>query len=116
MRFSNCPGWALETMHDTAVILALLPAVVVGCGGGSQDKAGSAAPPAAATVPDKPSFLEGQLHMHSSASGDSETPPGRVVSCYEEHGFDFVVFTDHNRITEAPSTDRILVMAGIELT
>ncbi len=64
----------------------------------------------------RPPWQKGQLHLHSNASGDSETPPADVARWYAEHGYDFIVFTDHNRITEVPAPDGLLVMAGIELT
>ncbi len=63
-----------------------------------------------------PVFLKGQLHLHSNASGDSQTPPEDVVRWYADHGYDFIVFTDHNRITELPSPAGMLVLPGIELT
>lgn len=64
----------------------------------------------------RPAWLKGQLHLHSNASGDSETPPADVARWYAEHGYDFIVFTDHNSITQVPGPDGLLVMAGIELT
>lgn len=63
-----------------------------------------------------PGWLKGQLHLHSNASGDSDTPPADVARWYAEHGYDFIVFTDHNRITQLPGPEGLLVMAGIELT
>ena len=60
-------------------------------------------------------WLRGQLHVHTSNSGDSETRPQRVASWYAKHGFDFVVFTDHNFVTDETSTD-ILLLRGTELT
>jgi hypothetical protein len=64
----------------------------------------------------EPAFLKGQLHLHSNHSGDSDTPPADVVRWYAAHGYDFVVFTDHNRITTLPSTPSLLVIPGVELT
>ncbi len=61
-------------------------------------------------------FLKGQLHLHSNRSGDSDTPPDEVVRWYDAHGYDFIVFTDHNRITAPPSTPSMLVVPGVELT
>jgi hypothetical protein len=61
-------------------------------------------------------FLKGQLHLHSNRSGDSKTPPADVVRWYAEHGFDFIVFTDHNRVTVEPARPGLLVIPGVELT
>ena len=65
-----------------------------------------------------PEFLKGQLHIHSSNSGDSETSPERVVRWYQDHQYDFIVFTDHNFITDLGPNERrrMLVIAGVELT
>lgn len=61
-------------------------------------------------------WLKGQLHLHSDASGDSDTPAADVVRWYGEHSYDFIVFTDHNRVTEVPSPEGMLVLPGVELT
>lgn len=68
-------------------------------------------------LPEPPSgWLKGQLHLHSDASGDSDTPAADVVRWYGEHAYDFIVFTDHNRVTEFPSPEGMLVLPGVELT
>jgi hypothetical protein len=72
------------------------------------------APTAVITAP--AGFLKGQLHAHSSNSQDSTTPPADVHRWYEEHGFDFVVFTDHNVVTDTSDTARTLTAPGVELT
>lgn len=63
-----------------------------------------------------PRFLKGQLHAHTNRSGDSDTPPEEAAAWYAAHGYDFVVFTDHNRITEIPAPPGMLLLAGVELT
>jgi hypothetical protein len=70
----------------------------------------------APSEPPAPRYLKGQLHLHSSRSGDSRTSPDEVVRWYGEHGFDFIVFTDHNRIGLPLRSARPLVLSGIELT
>jgi len=61
-------------------------------------------------------FLKGQLHLHSKNSRDGATPPADVVRWYAAHKYDFIVFTDHERITTMPSTPSMLVIPGVELT
>ncbi len=61
-------------------------------------------------------FLKGQLHMHTGNSGDSDTPPKVAVRWYADHGFDFVVVTDHNVVTVTEGQRGMLVLTGIELT
>jgi hypothetical protein len=61
-------------------------------------------------------YLKGQLHLHSSRSGDSHTRPDEVVRWYREHGFDFIVFTDHNRTGPVIQSSSPLVLSGVELT
>jgi hypothetical protein len=69
-----------------------------------------------ATTPRAVGYLKGQLHLHSSRSGDSHTPPEDVVRWYREHGYDFIVLTDHNRAAPRLSSQRPLVFSGAELT
>jgi hypothetical protein len=83
---------------------------------GGEQAGGRAEAVAELTVPPKAPWQKGQLHLHSNSSGDSDTPPADVARWYAEHGYDFIVFTDHDRITQVPGPDGLLVMAGIELT
>ncbi len=71
--------------------------------------------PAGAVVTDE-AWLKGTTHVHAAPSGDSSTPVPDVIRWYEQHGYDFIVLTDHNRVTPAASTERLLVVPGIELT
>jgi hypothetical protein len=88
--------------------MALGPAVVVAMVAGAS--AGASAP--------APGFLKGQLHLHSSRSGDSRTPPADVVRWYAARGYDFIVMTDHQRVTVMPSPapGGMLVIPGVEIT
>lgn len=65
--------------------------------------------------PQPTGFLKGQTHAHTSNSGDGRTPPADVLRWYGEHGFDFVVFTDHNVVTQEPG-GKVLAIPGVELT
>lgn len=60
--------------------------------------------------------MKGQLHAHSNNSGDSETPPEVVAAWYARRGYDFIVFTDHNRVTDTPDLPGLLTLPGVELT
>jgi hypothetical protein len=62
-----------------------------------------------------PGWLKGQTHAHTANSGDSNTPPGDAMRWYARHGYDFVVITDHNRVTRLSIPD-LLVIPGVELT
>ena len=75
----------------------------------------------AATDPSSPvGYLKGSTHVHTNGSGDCTTPVVDVVSWYREHDYDFIVLTDHDRITgyraRAPDRDDLLVLPGVELT
>lgn len=84
----------------------------------------------AAVTPEAPEvWLKGSTHVHARPSGDSTTPIPEVIRWYERRGYDFIVLTDHNQISELdttapPSTGPavsapgkpLLVLAGIELT
>jgi hypothetical protein len=69
-----------------------------------------------ALVAGAPAFLKGQLHLHTGNSGDSATPPADVVRWYAARGYDFIVVTDHNRVTVERSSPSMLVIPGVELT
>lgn len=72
-------------------------------------------------------WLRGSTHVHAQHSGDSNEPVDSVVRWYEQRGYDFIVLSDHNRVTEAGADTRgkvalrapakgLIVLAGIELT
>jgi hypothetical protein len=59
-------------------------------------------------------WLRCALHAHTTAS-DGDLPPEALVAHYERAGYDVLVVTDHWKVTSPPSTDRILVLPGVEL-
>jgi hypothetical protein len=74
-------------------------------------------------------WLKGSTHVHARPSGDSGEPASGVVDWYEQHHYDFIVLTDHNRVSEIDpqSSTRgqitlryphagLIVFSGIELT
>lgn len=63
-----------------------------------------------------PRYLKGQTHLHSANSPDSNTPPGDVARWYATHGYDFIVFTDHDYVTTVRGPGSMLVIPGAELT
>ena len=91
-----------------------------------------AAVDATVIVPSAPEvWLKGSTHVHARPSGDSMTPIPDVLRWYEQRKYDFIVLTDHNRVSEldaqAPTPGEVtlrapddrgglIVFAGIELT
>lgn len=69
-----------------------------------------------ASAPTGEVWLRGNTHVHALPSGDSREPVESVVRWYETHGYDFIALTDHNRVTEPPSSSRLIVLPAIELT
>ena len=61
-------------------------------------------------------YIKGSTHVHTVHSGDSSTAPDQVVRWYEERGYDFIVLTDHNRVTDFSYDGKLVVLRGIELT
>lgn len=81
-------------------------------------------------APAKPEvWLKGSTHVHARPSGDSSEPIPNVIRWYEQHHYDFIVLTDHNRVSEVdpamttaglvtvrPAVPGLIVLSGIELT
>ena len=59
-------------------------------------------------------WLRGNLHTHTSES-DGDSAPADVVQWYATHGYDFLVITDHDKITRVES-DAIVLIPGEEVT
>ncbi len=60
-------------------------------------------------------WLRAQLHAHSTES-DGDLPPTELAAAYEDIGFDVLAITDHWLLTEVPSTERLTMVRGAELT
>jgi hypothetical protein len=67
-------------------------------------------------------WLKGNLHTHTINS-DGDSTPEEVVRWYREHGYDFLVLTDHNFLTGVDGLNalqgaagRFLVVKGEEVT
>lgn len=59
-------------------------------------------------------WLRCALHAHTTAS-DGELAPDLLARHYERAGYDVLAITDHWARTEAPSTDRLVVIPSAEL-
>lgn len=67
-------------------------------------------------------LLKGGLHIHTTCS-DGELTPQEVANAYEERGFDFIAFTDHDYLLKPNYRDvysqvksKMIIFHGIELT
>jgi len=61
-------------------------------------------------------WLKGALHVHTTNS-DGALSPQEVAELYRRCGYDFVVFTDHERVTppDAARVDGMTIMSGAEV-
>jgi hypothetical protein len=92
--------------QDAGVAAAIVPAV----------NASAPSDPRTIVTRAPPGFLKGQLHAHTGNSGDSRTDPAEAAAWYAGRGYGFVVFTDHNVVTEVAPPPGMLVIRGVELT
>ena len=67
-------------------------------------------------------LLKGALHVHTTCS-DGELTPQEAANAYEERGFDFIAFTDHDYLVKPNYRDlyaqvksSMIIFHGIELT
>lgn len=72
--------------------------------------------------PDAPRWYKGNTHTHTLNS-DGDSTPDDVVRWYREHGYQFLVLTDHNHLTSVDglnalhgADDKFLVVKGEEVT
>lgn len=70
----------------------------------------------------RPRWFKGNTHTHTLNS-DGDSTPDEVVRWYREHGYQFLVLTDHNFLTPVEglnalhaADDRFLVIRGEEVT
>jgi hypothetical protein len=83
----------------------------------------AAAPTAAQNTPAaKLRWLKGNTHTHTLNS-DGDSTPDEVVRWYREHGYHFLVLTDHNFLTDTDAlnalhgaSEKFLVIRGEEVT
>lgn len=67
-------------------------------------------------------WFKGNLHAHT-VNSDGDSTPAEVVSWYREHGYHFLVLSDHNYLTEIDTLqrthgarDRFVLIPGEEVT
>ena len=66
-------------------------------------------------------WYKGDTHAHSNMSADGDSPPAVITGWYKDHGYSFVVLTDHNTLTD-PGTipgvadSSFIVIPGEEIT
>lgn len=76
----------------------------------------------AQTPPEQPRWLKGNTHTHTLNS-DGDSTPDDVVRWYREHGYQFLVLSDHNFLTSVDGLNalhgadgRFLIIRGEEVT
>ena len=83
----------------------------------------AARPPASQNPPPAPGrWFKGNTHTHT-VNSDGDSTPDEVVRWYREHGYNFLVLTDHNYLTAVDglnavhgATDKFIVVRGEEVT
>jgi hypothetical protein len=88
----------------------------------SADAGGASADQAAGMAAGPTRWYKGNLHTHTLNS-DGDSTPEDVVRWYREHGYDFLVLTDHNFLTGVDGLNagqgaagKFLVVRGEEVT
>lgn len=106
---------ALCPARAAGLVLGALGLLALAAGGAAgQD-------PPTFEVPDwQGSWLKGNTHTHTTES-DGDSPPEYVARWYKDHGYNFLVLSDHNVFTD-PATlsdlvdDSFLLIPGEEVT
>lgn len=60
-------------------------------------------------------WLKGNLHTHTAQS-DGDSTPAEVAAWYRDRGYDFLVITDHDKITKLDAPPGLVLIAGEEVT
>ncbi len=60
-------------------------------------------------------WLKGNLHTHTAMS-DGDSPPEEVARWYRDHGYQFLVITDHDKITNIAAPEGLVLIPGEEVT
>ena len=60
-------------------------------------------------------WLRGNLHTHTLES-DGDSTPEEVARWYRDHGYDFLVITDHDKVTKIAAPPGLVLIPGEEVT
>ena len=60
-------------------------------------------------------WLKGNMHTHTAMS-DGDSPPEEVARWYRDHGYQFLVITDHDKITDIAAPEGLVLIPGEEVT
>ena len=60
-------------------------------------------------------WMKGNLHTHTSQS-DGDSTPQEVAAWYRDHGYGFLVITDHDKITRISAPEGLVLVDGEEVT
>src|SRR6187399_3187739 len=70
----------------------------------------------------KPRWYKGNLHTHT-VNSDGDSTPHEVTTWYRTHGYQFLVLTDHNYLTDVTglnamhaAKEKFLLIPGEEVT
>ena len=101
-----------NTLAVRAILLAFL-ATAFAC---------STIRPRPVAAPQRPGFFKGNTHTHTTES-DGDSSPDAVVKWYRTHGYNFLVLSDHNVLTDVSALNardgrdsRFVLIPGEEVT
>lgn len=83
----------MRDLSRAVLVSVLVAAAPMAMSHGGHDPAGSTATPVV------PGWWKGNTHTHTWWS-DGDRPPESVAAWYREHGYNFLVLSDHNRMQE----------------
>jgi len=113
----------MKPLHARIVLAGLLGICLAAATLNSQGAGGQAAGAAPVVAPSvQTRWYKGNTHTHTINQGGDSTPD-EVVRWYREHGYQFLVLTDHNLLTRVDGLnsifaldDQFLVVQGEEVT
>lgn len=103
----------MPALRSRVVLAVVTLAVLASVDSFSQSVAGPVSEPA-------PRFWKGNTHAHTTMS-DGDSPPEVVTRWYQDHGYNFLVLSDHNYLTAEGSfpylkKDDFILIQGEEVT